>query len=104
MNTSSDNLLRYDRNQKYLLLDCETCHLNLIWETNLPWQWAWMIATKDNILSERNIYVNWPNLKVSRDAARITGFSSEKVKRLGISPEAACDELDKVIYNPKYKI
>ena len=99
-----DTYLRYNKDQLYCFLDSETCNVNLAWLENKPWQWAWIIATKDRIISRRNIYVNWPVLNVSKKAAEITRFDHEKVKRLGISPEEACEEVDGVIYNPEYKL
>ncbi len=87
-----------------MIYDSETCNLNLAWRGNLPWQHAFLIATKDQILEEHNYYVKWPNLKVSKDAARITGFSPEKVARLGRDPKEVCDIIDSYFYNPEYKI
>lgn len=103
-NMIDDNLLRFNKEQRYLIADCETCHLNLVDESNLPWQWAWVDCTLDNVIGRENIYVKWPNLKVSKQAAFITGFSPEKIERLGQDPALALEKLDAVIYDPKYRI
>ena len=97
----NDNLLRYKYKQKYAVIDCETCHLNLAMD-NLPWQWAILECEGEKILQEHNHYVNWPNLRVSEEAARVTRFNHDFVKRNGIQPEKALEILDSFIYNKDY--
>lgn len=94
-------LLRYNKNQKFLLFDFETMHLNLA-TGNFPWQCAFLIATQYQILEQHNIYINWgKKLKVSRDAARITGFNPELVKREGLDPLEAYKKFRTYLDNPQ---
>ena len=99
-----DSLLRYDKDQKYMIADCETCHLNLVWPDNKPWQWAWLIATQDNILEEHNYYVKWDKLRVSKKARELTGYTDEKIDQFGKSPKEVLDILDSYIYDETYKL
>lgn len=95
-----EELLRYDRKQEYVFFDCETCNLNLASPKNVPWQWGWVRANLNGVIEERSVFVKWPEINVSKDAARITGFYLPRVLEEGIEPEEALDELEKVIYDP----
>lgn len=99
-----ENLLRFNKEQKYVLLDCETCNLNLMDTNNVPWQWAWNIATIDGIISRHNYFVKWPVIDISRDAARMTGFYQRTIDEEGISPQEALQKLEEVLFDPQYKI
>ena len=99
-----DNLLRFNKNQKYAVIDCETCHLNLAWEENVPWQRAIVEATKDEIISTESTYVNWDVINIPPEVAFKTHYSEEKVRTLGIKPIEALKKINKYIYNPEYKI
>lgn len=71
-------LLRFNKEQKYLLFDVETSHLNLIPSMgNLPWQCSFIVCTKDKILEEFDLFPYWENLKISKGAAAITRFTYE---------------------------
>lgn len=69
-----NQLLRFKKDQMYVGFDVETCHLNLL-KDNLPWQIGYYIAKGDKLEKVVNKYIKWPNLNVSADAARITGFN-----------------------------
>jgi DNA polymerase III epsilon subunit-like protein len=99
-----ENLLRFDKARKYISLDCESCNLNLLDRANKPWQWAWVEFTLDKVISRKDFYVKWPKLKVSKDAARITGFYQHNIDVNGVDPAVVLEELDKVIYNPEYTL
>jgi len=90
--------LRYNKSQKYVLWDLETCHLNTI-SDNLPWQLGYVTATRDEILEGHSVYIKWPNLKISKDAARITRYDENVVNAQGIDPLEALNALDKLLYN-----
>ena len=78
----NESLLRFDRNQKYLVFDTETEGLNLI--NSRPWQVAWIVTQGDKVLEEHDVYVGWDDLEVSKDAARVTGFSKQDYERRAI--------------------
>ena len=97
-------LLRYKKNQKYLIPDTETCHLNLAID-NYPWQVAWLVATQNEILERKNYFLNWGDkLKVSDGAARATGFDPRQIEKHGKEPKAVYQEFKKDLDNPEYII
>lgn len=101
-----DNLLRFDFNQKYVILDTETEGLNLL--KSRPWQIAWIEAAGKKIVSRQERYIYWPDLKISDDAAKITGFNYDKYRSLAKSPQEVWDEfcpnLDNHLEKNKTKI
>ena len=48
----NDQLLRFDKNQKYLVLDTETEGLNLV--KSRPYQVSWIIAQGDRVLEKND--------------------------------------------------
>ena len=100
----TDQLLRYNAEQQYVLFDFETAHLNLAWDDNKPWQFACNIGTKDKIVSKKDFFIKWPKINVSADAAKITGYDAKIVKEKGIEPEDAIRQIDELIYDTQYKI
>lgn len=97
-------LLRYQKNQKYLVFDKETCHLNLAVD-NYPWQCAWLVATQSQILERHNHYLNWGDrLRVSDGAARATGFDPSMIARHGEDPKAIYQKFKSYLNNPEYII
>ena len=97
-----DDLLRFDFNQKYVVIDTETEGLNLI--TYRPWQVSWITAKGKFIEKKNDKFLKWPNLKVSEGAARITGFNEDKHNRISEDPKKVLEDLWKVISDPQYII
>jgi DNA polymerase III epsilon subunit-like protein len=97
-----DELLRFNFNQKYLVIDCETEGLNLI--NSRPWQVSWFTAKGKFIEKKNDRFLEWPNLKVSEGAARITGFDINKHKRVQEDPKKVLNDLWPIISNPEYII
>ncbi len=95
-----EELLRYNKQQEYLLCDNETCNLNLQSLENIPWNIGWSRCTLDRIIEEKEIFVQWPEIKIGKKAAEITGFYQGKVDAYGISPQQALDEFEAQIYDP----
>ena len=81
----NESLLRFDKRQKYLVFDTETEGLNLV--DSRPWQIAWIVAQGGKIIQKHDIYVRWDDLNVSKDAARVTGFSKDIYERTAIDAE-----------------
>lgn len=98
-----DNL-KYNNDQKYIVIDGESCNLNLGLIDNKAWQWGLLECKGKNIINEHNILINWPEINVSPEAAVVTRFDHAKVKREGIDPKKALDIVDSFIYNPEYLI
>lgn len=95
-------LLRFDKRQKYLVLDTETEGLNLI--SSKPWQVAWIVAQGDKVLEKHDYYIKWNNLKISEEAANITGFSQEDYERRAAPNHEAWEKFASYLYDPQYKI
>ena len=92
-----DNLLRFNFNQKYLILDTETEGLNLL--HSRPWQIAWIEAVGKKIISRQERYIYWHDLKMSEGAAKITGFDYGKYRDLAQDPREVWDEFCPLLDN-----
>ena len=99
-----ENLLRYNKTQRYLIFDCETCNLNLMDTQNVPWQWSWVDCTIQNVINKGNAFVKWPVINISLKVAQMTGFYQHTIDEEGIPPEEALERLDALIYDPQYRL
>ena len=98
----NNDLLRYNRNQKYIIFDTETEGLNLV--KSKPWQAAWIVAQGNKIIKKYDKLIYWDDLNVSKDAARITGFSQSHYEKNAEDPKKVWDEFSKYLYDDSYKI
>lgn len=100
-NALGENLLRFKKDQKFLLFDTETCNLNLLSTRNVPWEYAWMVCTQKEIISKEEYLVQWPEIPISDDAARITGFYAKqhRIPLEGKSPEFVLARFEKLLYD-----
>ena len=98
----NDNLLRYNKKQKYIVFDTETEGLNLI--KSKPWQAAWLVIEGDKIIKKYDKLIMWKDLNVSRDAARITGFDRKYYNQNAEDPVSVWKELSKYLYDEDYLI
>ena len=96
------DLLRFDKQQKYITWDFETEGLNLV--HSKPWQIAWTVSQGEKTLEKFDIYIKWSDLKVSEGAAKVTGFSYEHYERKAIDPIEAFNLFNKYLYDPQYKL
>jgi DNA polymerase III epsilon subunit-like protein len=97
-----NELLRFNKQQKFLVIDTETEGLNLV--TSRPWQVSWIVAQNDRVLEEHDIYIKWKHLNISEEAAKITGFSREDYERQAIPNNQAWEIFEKYLYDPQYRI
>jgi len=98
----NDQLLRFDKKQKYLVLDTETEGLNLL--KSKPFQVSWVIAQGGRILEKNDRYLFWPDLNMSEGAANINHFDDRHYKKNAEDPKAVWDDFSKELYNPEYII
>ena len=98
----NNDLLRYNRKQKYIIFDTETEGLNLV--KSKPWQAAWIVAEGNKIIKKYDKLIKWDDLNVSKDAARITGFSQSYYEKNAEDPKKVWDEFSKYLYDDSYKI
>jgi len=92
-----ESLLRFDKNQKYLVFDTETEGLNLI--RSRPWQVAWLLVEGGKILEKHDMFLDWPNLDVSAGAAKITGFTMKEYNKRKESPRKVWEKFSKHLYD-----
>jgi DNA polymerase III epsilon subunit-like protein len=97
-----DDLLRFNFNQKYVVIDTETEGLNLI--SSRPWQVSWLTAKGTYIQNKFDKFLKWPDLKVSEGAAKVTGFNEEKYNKISEDPRKVLDLLWITISDPEYII
>tara|TARA_R100000951_G_scaffold115542_2_gene123957 strand:- start:2851 stop:3483 length:633 start_codon:yes stop_codon:yes gene_type:complete len=97
-----ESLLRFDKNQKYLVFDTETEGLNLI--RSRPWQVAWLVVEGGKILEKHDMFLDWPNLDVSAGAAKITGFTMKEYNKRKESPRKVWEKFSKHLYDKDTRI
>lgn len=97
-----EKLLRFKNKQKYLLFDYETCNLNLISGNNKPWQLAFLAIEGDKVVEQKDYWLKWDDLRVSPEAAKITGFTQAKYKKNAVDPQKALDHFEKYLYDDSY--
>lgn len=98
----NNNLLRFNKRQKFIIFDYETCNLNLASEDNKPWQLSFIIADQNKIIEEYDYFIQWEDLVVSKDAAKITGFSRSKYDKLAVCPTKVLEHFESYLYNEEY--
>ena len=100
----TENLLRFNKNQKYLFFDYETCNLNLGLDMNKPWQLGFIVSQGSKILDKHDIWLSWEDIKVSKAAAKITGFNKSKYDKMKTDPVKGLDKFEKYLYDDEYKV
>ena len=68
-----ENLLRFNKNRRYISLDSETEGLNLFYSR--PQQLSWIIYENGKVIQENNRYLWWEDFNISKEAAAITRFN-----------------------------
>ncbi len=91
-------LLRYQKDQKYFILDTETSGLNLGFA--VPFQVSYAVFTIDKILEEHNEYIWWDDLRMSEGAAKVTRFDYARYKSLAKDPTEVLERFDSYLYRP----
>lgn len=97
-------MLRFNKDQKYICFDFETCHLNIVSETNKPWQLSYLIAEGSNTVKEVDNYIYWDNLQISQEAKDITHFNESVYKQRATDPKEALELFESYLYNKDYII
>lgn len=95
------DLLRFNDVQKIVIFDVETCSLNCAVE-NLPWELGFLVCQGNNILEKHSYFIKWPNLNISKDAARITRFDSVKYEKEAKDPAGVLELFESYLYDPQY--
>jgi len=83
-----NELLRFDNKSTFVFIDCETFNLCLNFCQNLPWQVSMIKAIAGKKVDEQDLFIKWDtNLKISKEAKKITRYDQKKVDRLSKSFE-----------------
>lgn len=93
-----ENLLRYDKKQRFLVIDTETEGLNLVFHR--PFQLSWVLATQDAILDTQDRYVLFNDLRMSEGAAKITRFDWVNYKKKAETPNVVASDFFKLLNDP----
>lgn len=84
------DLLRFDKTSNFTFFDFETFNLCLNFCHNLPWELAMAKVVDGKIVDSFVKTIKWKtDLKISEEAAKITGYSQEKIDKEGLSSEEA---------------
>jgi hypothetical protein len=97
-----DNLLRFKKNQKYIVFDTETESLSL--RLARPWQISWLVCQGDKVIKNEDRFLFWDDLKMSDGAAKITRFDRSAWLKKAEDPKVVLEAFDKYLYNPEYII
>ncbi len=103
-NKMNDNLLRFDKKQKYLCFDFETCHLNLLNSDNKPWQIGYGTFQGKKPVKTFDRLIQWSNLNVSPEAAKICQFNRKHYEKNSTDATAILEEFESYLYDPSYLI
>jgi DNA polymerase III epsilon subunit-like protein len=96
-----NDLLRFKKNQKYIVFDTETESLSLA--LTRPWQLSWMVYENGKARHEDHL-LYWEDLNVSAGAAKITRFDYINWKKRAKDPKQVIELFDSYLYNKEYLI
>jgi hypothetical protein len=97
MSIGSD-LLRYAKDQEYMIWDDETEGLNLYYSR--PWQKSWTVFKLGQKGEAHDYYPFFADLKVSKGAARTTRFDYGEYKSKASDPLEVLNKFEKDFLNP----
>jgi len=98
----SEDLLRFNNDQKYVFFDFETCGLNLGSLRNKPWQLAFIIIERGKIVEQHDYWLKWKDINVSDGAAKVTGWTQKKYDEKAVDPIKPIEHFEKYLYDPSY--
>lgn len=98
------DLLRFNKNQKYVCFDFESRNLNLLgYDTNFPWQCSYCVFDQNKLHEEKDYYVQW-HCPPSEEIQKMTGYSQKRMDEEGRDPYEVYKEFSEVLRNPEYLI
>lgn len=92
------SLLRYNKEQIFLIWDTESTGLNLFYDR--PWQLAWILFRDNEILDRQNYYIHLDNFHISPDAARISHFNERVYKENARDAREILPMFEKYLLDP----
>ena len=98
----NDELLRFNNKLNLLVFDYETCNLNLCSADNKPWQLAFIVVENGKVKEKVDYHLRWPDLELSKEAAKITGFNKKRHDERAKDPRKVLDHFETYLYDPKF--
>lgn len=98
----TENLLRYNFSQKYLVFDCETNSLNTI--TTRVWQLGFLTAQGKKITNEFERKIYWQDFEIDDNVAMLNHFDRQTYEYEARDPVEVLDEFESYLYDPEYLI
>lgn len=98
----NENLLRFNKKQKYIFFDFETCCLNLGSTDNKPWQLGYIVIENDKIVKKKDCWILWKDLKMSDAAAKMTGWTKSEYLSKASDAKTILREFEHYLYNEDY--
>ena len=98
----TESLLRYKKNQKYIVFDTETEGLNLRYCR--PWQLSFIEAVGPKVVKSHDLFIDFEDLSPSEGAAKITNFSWNTYNKKKRDKLEVLNFFDKFLYDPNYLI
>ena len=96
-----EELLRFQKNLKFIVWDLETCNLNLL-QDNHPWQLSFSVCEGNRVVEEHDLFPFWADLQMGKGAAQITRFNYHEYKRKSSDATACLDLFESYAYNKDY--
>lgn len=98
----NENLLRFNKKQKYIFFDFETCCLNLGSLDNKPWQLGFIVIENGRVVRKKDYWIQWPDLKMTAAAAKMTGWTKAKYDKKATDSKSILAEFEHYLYNKDY--
>ncbi len=96
----TNSLLRFKKKQKYIVFDFETEGLNLRYSR--PWQLGFIVTEGNKILKRYDFHIDVPDLDISPEAKKITGFKQPTHDKKKKNPAQVLEFFDNYLYNQDY--
>ena len=89
-----ENWLRFNKDAKIALIDCETFNLALNFHINRPWQVAVLKVVGEQVIEEIDCLVKWDDckFKIGEGAAAVTKFNQAHFDANCIGPDEAFEK------------
>lgn len=98
----NENLLRFNKKQKYIFFDFETCCLNLGSLDNKPWQLGFIIIENGKVVKKKDYWIKWDDLKMTPAAAKMTGWTQSKYDKKATDAKQILKDFEHYLYNDSY--
>ena len=99
-----EELLRFKKDQKYIVFDFETCNLNLVSLENKPWQLAFNVYDSNKLIDSQDYLIKWNDLSLSDGARRVTNFNQSRYDSKAVDSSSVLSHFEKYIYDPSFLI